>query len=164
MDEPYQARVSTVEDAVGELTTLACSGADWPYALVQLTEDTHHAPLPKEGHLGILPEGGTNTIACRGISQLEVCQLLQSDSQVIYPVGLNGHEIPLITSLPKSLANGTSLTGGKSIYLKVDILQSITGESDCKALPPGKHLSILIVSPSRPLCQNQKERSACPWK
>ena len=111
-----------------------------------LNEDTHHAPLPKEGNLGILPEGGTNSIACRRMSQLEVCQLLWSDSQVIYLLGLNGYKIPLITPLPKPLANGTSLTGGKSIYLKMDILQSIAGESDQKVLLPSKHPSILTVS------------------
>ena len=46
---PYQARVSTVEEVVRELTALASSGPNWPYALVWLNEDTHHAPLPKEG-------------------------------------------------------------------------------------------------------------------
>ena len=142
---PYQPRVSTVE-AVRELTALVSSGPNWPYTLVQLNEDTHHVPLPKEGHLGILPEGGTNRTTCRRISQLEVHQLLQAHLQVIYPVGLNGCEIPLITTLPGSLANGTSLTGGESIYLEVDILQSIAGESDQKALLPGKCPSILTAS------------------
>ena len=52
---PYQARVFTVEEAVRELTALVSSGPDWPYTLVQLNEDTHHAPLPREGHLDILP-------------------------------------------------------------------------------------------------------------
>ena len=60
--------------------------------------------------------------ACGRISQLEVCQLLVSGLQVAYPVGLNGCEEPITTSLPKSLANGISLTGGKSIYLEIDIL------------------------------------------
>ena len=44
------------------------------------------------------------------ISQLEVHQLLTSGLQVTYPVGLNGHEDPIITSLPESLANGIGLT------------------------------------------------------
>ena len=143
----YQARVPTVEEAVRELATLFSSGPDWPYALVQLNEDTCHAPLPREGHLGILPEGGTNSATCGRISQLEVCHLLISGLQVIYLVGLNGCEVPLITSLPKSLSNGTSLTGGKSIYLKMDILQSIVQESDWKAVPPGGCPSILMASP-----------------
>ena len=144
---PYQATVSTVEEAIRELTALASSGPNWPYTFVQLNKDTHHVPLPKKGHLGILPEGGTNRTACRRISQLEAHQLLWLDSQVVYWVGLNGHEIPLITTLPGSLANGTSLTGGKSVYLKVDILQSNVGESYQKASPTGECPSILMVSP-----------------
>ena len=59
------------------------------------------------------------------ISQLEVCQLLISGLQVAHPIGLNGCEEPLITSLPEFLANGISLTGGKSIYLEIDIPQPI---------------------------------------
>ena len=77
---PYQARVLTVEEAVRELTTLASSGPDWPYVLVWLNGDTCHMPLNREGHLGVLPEGGTNGAACRRISQLEVCQLLSCRS------------------------------------------------------------------------------------
>ena len=121
---PYQARLPTVEEAVRQLTTLVSSGPNWPYALVQLNRDTCHAPLPREGHISILPEGGTNSSACRWVSQLEVHQLLTSGLQVIYLIGLNGHEDLLITTLPESLANSTNLTGGKPIYLKVDILQS----------------------------------------
>ena len=44
-----------MEEAVRELTAWVSSGPNWPYALVQLNEDAHHAPLPKEGHLGVLP-------------------------------------------------------------------------------------------------------------
>ena len=75
---PCQARVYSMEEAVRELTAWVSSGPNWPYALVQLNEDTHHAPLPKEGHLGILPQGGTDITICRRISQLEVHQLLAS--------------------------------------------------------------------------------------
>ena len=70
---PYQARVPTMEEAVKQLTTLVSSGPDWPYALVQLNGDTCHAPLPREGHLSVLPRGGTSSAACRRVSQLEVC-------------------------------------------------------------------------------------------
>ena len=67
---------------------------------------------------------------CGRISQLEVHQLLISGQQVTYPIGLNGHEEPIITSLPEFLANGVSLTGGKSIYLESDIPQSLVEEPD----------------------------------
>ena len=80
----YQARVSTVEEAVSQLTTWVPSGSNWPYALVQLSRDTCHVPLPREGHLSILPEGGTNNATCRRASHLEVHWLLSSVSQVIY--------------------------------------------------------------------------------
>ena len=53
---PSQARVSSMEEAVGKLTAHALSGPDWPYTLVGLHEGTHHVPLPKEGHVGILPQ------------------------------------------------------------------------------------------------------------
>ena len=143
---PYQTRVPTVEEAVKQLTALVSSGLDWPYSLVWLNRDTSHVPLPREGHLCILPDGGTSSATCRRVSQLEVHQLLSSGLQVVYLVGLNGHEIPLITSLPKSLANSTNLPGGELIYLRVDILQSIVEGPEWKASPPGNCPSILMAT------------------
>ena len=103
---PCQARVPSMEEVVGKLTTWVFSGPNWPYMLVQLHKGTHHVPLPKEGHLGILPQRGVEATSCRQISQLEVCQLLISSPQVTYPIRLHGCEEPTITSLPESLANG----------------------------------------------------------
>ena len=87
--------------------------------------------------------------ACRKISQLKVYQLLISGLQVAYPKGLNGHEEPIITSLPESLASGISLTGGKSVYLEIDIPQSMAEEPDWKALPIGKCSTIIKASPHK---------------
>ena len=127
---PCQARVHSMEEAVGNLTAWVSSGPNWPYALAWLHKDTHHAPLPKEGHLGILPQRGVEMTTCGRISQLEICQLLISSLQVTYPIGLNRCEEPIITSLQKSLANGISLIGGKSIYLEIDIPQPLAEEPD----------------------------------
>ena len=137
-----------MQEAVRELTAWVSIGPNWPYALVWLNEVTCHAPLPKEWHLGILPQGEADMTACGIISQLEVCQFLTSGLQVAYPVGLNGHEDPIIISLPKSLANGISLTGGKSMYLEIDIQQPMVKEPDQKASPLGRCFKIII---SRPL-------------
>ena len=63
--------VSTMEEVVKQLTPLISTGPDWPYALVQLNGDAHHVPLPMEGHLSIMVEGSTSSVACRRISQLE---------------------------------------------------------------------------------------------
>ena len=46
---PSQARVSSMEEAVGKLTVWASSGPNWPYTLVQLHEGTCHTPLPRRG-------------------------------------------------------------------------------------------------------------------
>ena len=132
---PYQARVPTMEEAVKQFTTLISIRPDWPYALVWLNGDTCHTPLPREEHLSILVEGDTSSATCRRISQLEVCQLLSTGSQVVYLVGLNGCEVPVIASPPKSLAKGANLLGGKPIYLKVDIPQSIMEGPKLK-MPP----------------------------
>ena len=54
---------------------------------------------------------------------------------------------PVITSLPESLANGISLTGGKSMYLEIDIPQPMVKELDQKALPLDGCSTIIISSP-----------------
>ena len=109
----YQARVSTMEEAIKQLTPLTSTGPNWPYALVQLNGDTYHLPLPMEGHLSIMVKGSTSSVPYRRVNQLEVCQLLSSGSQVIYLMGLNGCQVPLIVFLPKSLAQGTTMLRGK---------------------------------------------------
>ena len=60
-----------MEEAVKKLTACASSGTDWPYSLVQLCKDPHHAPLPKNKHLGILTQGKVQETFCGQISQLK---------------------------------------------------------------------------------------------
>ena len=96
-------------------------------------------------------EGGTSGTACGRVSQLEVCQLLSLGSQVVYPVGLNGCQVPVIASPPESLAKGVNLLRGKPIYLKVNIPQSIVEGPELKAPPLASHSSsILTTSPIKP--------------
>ena len=144
---PCQARVPSMEEAVGKLTAWVSSGPDWPYTLVWLHKGTCHAPLPKEGHLGILPQRGAETTPCGQISQLEVCQLLVSGPQVTYSIGLSGCEESIITPLLESLANGISLTRGKSVYLEIDIPQSLAEEPDWKVPPIGELSTTIIARP-----------------
>ena len=137
-----------MEEEVKQLTALVSTGSDRPYTLVQLNGDTCYVPFPREGHLSILLEGGTSSATCERVSQLEVHQLLSLGSQVIYPVGFNGYEVPVIASPPELLAKGANMLGGQPIYLKVDIHQSIMERSELKVPPRGGHSSsILIASP-----------------
>ena len=74
----YQVQASTMEEAVGTLSTCISSGPDWPYVLAQLYEDSNHTPLPKGKHLGVLSQGKVEESPYRQISQLKVSQLLSA--------------------------------------------------------------------------------------
>ena len=161
---PSQTRVHSMEKAVGKLIAWASSEPNWPYTLVQLHEGTHYVPLHKEGHLGILPQRGVEVTPCQQISQLEVHQLLITGPQVVYPIGLNGCEEPIITSLIETLANGISLTGGKPIYLEIHIPPSLMKEPERKVLPICKVSTIMITSPHKSTPCNWKERAVWPWR
>ena len=141
-----------MEEVVKKLTTFTSSGADWPYTLAQLCKDPHHAPLPKNKHLGILPQGKVQETFCRQISQLEVCQLLATGSQVIYPIGLNGHNEPVITTLPELLDSGISLIASKHIYLGIDLPSPPSGgtrpkDATCQGHPYHPDNQSLQISP-----------------
>ena len=144
-----QARAATMEEAVEKLAACSSSGTNWPYTLVLLYGGPCHAPLPKDGHLGILSQKGAEGTPCGQISQLEVCQLLAAGPQVVYPVGLNGHDEPVVTTLPELLASGVSLTTSEYIYLGIDIPSPPVEELDQKILPLGKVSTILIASPCK---------------
>ena len=149
---PYQARVSMIDDAAKQLAQLASTGPNWPYALVQLSGDACHMPLPTEGHLSVMMEGNTSNVPYGKIHQLEVCQLLGSGSWVVYPEGLNGCQVPVVMTLPESLSNGVTMLEGESTFLQVDLSQFATKEQESKALSLGSGLSpTLAASPTRAL-------------
>ena len=55
------------------------------------------------------------------ISQLEVCQLLSARPQVVYPVGLNGTDEPVTTTLPEQLHSSASIITYEHPYMRIDI-------------------------------------------
>ena len=146
---PNQVTAATMEEAVKKLTACISSGTDWPYSLVQLYEGPHHAPLPKDKHLGILPQGKAEETPYGQISQLEVCQLLATGPQVVYHIGLNGHDEPIITTLPELLDSSISLITSKHIYLGIDIPSPPVEEPDQKIPPLSEVSTILITSPHK---------------
>ena len=146
---PNQVRAATMEEVVEKLTACPSSGVDWPYTLAQLYEGPHHALLPKEKHLGIFPQGKVEGSPCGQISQLKVCQLLATGPQVIYPIGLNGLDEPIITTLPELLDSSISVITSKHIYLKIDIPSPPVEEPDQKVPPLGEVSTILILSPPK---------------
>ena len=83
------------------------------------------------------------------ISQLKVCQLLATGPKVIYPIGLNRQDEPIITFLPEPLASGVSLTTSKSTYLGIDIPSPLVEEPYQKIPLLGKVSTILVASPHK---------------
>ena len=92
---------------------------------------------------------------CGQISQLEVCQLLAASPQVIYPLGFNGHDKPIITTLSEWLDSGISLVASKHIYLVIDIPSPPVEEPDQKMLPLKDIPTILITSPPKSLPKSE---------
>ena len=117
---PPQARASTVEEALGILSTCISSGPDWPFVLTQLYEGTNHAPLPKNKHLSILPRERQRAHV-GGSANLKVCQLLSAGPRVIYLVGLNESDQSVTIDLPGPLHSGSSVTTDEHPYIKIDI-------------------------------------------
>ena len=144
---PNQTRASTMEEVVEKLAACPSSRSDWPYTLAQLYEGSGHAPLPKGKHLGILPQGKGKETSCGWISQLNICQLLSTGPQVVYPSGLNGHDEPIITTLPEPPSSSTSIIASKHPYLEINIPPN--GESDTKVLPIGEASIIQTTNPHK---------------
>ena len=110
-----------------------------------------HSPCttPQGGVLGHATSERGRGSPLWALSQLEVCQLLVTGPQVVYPVGLNGQDEPVITSLPELLASGISLTTGEPICLGIDIPSPPVEELDQKIPPLGKVSTILVASPHK---------------
>ena len=87
---PYQACISTLDEAAKKLTLVITSSENWAYAFVWFNKDAQHIPFPKEGHLSAMIEGAPSRVTCGHLCQLEVHLLLQLECQVVYPEGLNG--------------------------------------------------------------------------
>ena len=146
---PNQVRATTIEEAVDSLTAYTSSGVDWPYTLTQLCEDPHLAPLPKNKHLGILPQGKAQETFCGWIRQLKVHQLLAASPQVVYPIGLNGKDKPIITIIPDLLGSSISLITSEHNYSEIDIPLPPMEEPDRKMPPLKDFPTVLVTSPHK---------------
>ena len=141
-----------MEEAVGTLSAYISSGPNWLFALTQLYEGSSHTPLPKGKHLGILPQGKAEESPFGQISQLKVCQLLSAGPQVVYPVGLNGNDKPVMITLPELLHSSTSITANEHPYMRIDIPLPPPEEPEHTTLPLGKvHIIPAANSPKIPL-------------
>ena len=145
---PCQARVPTLDGVARKLTLITSSSSNWPYTFVHFNGDAHHVPLPKEGHLSAMTYWMPSNIPFGWIHQLEVHQLLHLEAQVIYPEGLNGCLVLVITSLPKSLAHSANVLNDEPIFLQVDLSQFAMEEPEFKVPFPSSDFT--STSPTCP--------------
>ena len=140
-----------MEEAIGTLSACISSGPNWPYALAQLYEGSNHTPLPKDKHIGILPQGKVEESPYGQISQLKVCQLLSTRPQVVYPVGLNGGNMLVTITLPEPLHSSSSITTNEHPHMGIDIPLLSPEEPECTTLPLGRvHPIPAITTPKTP--------------
>ena len=139
-----------MEEAIGTLSACISSGLNWPYVLAQLYEGSNHTPLPKDNHLGVLPQGKVEDRPYGQINQLEVCQLLSAGPQVIYPVGLNKGNQPFTIDLPELLHSDSSITTDEHPHMRIDIPLLSPEDTECTTLPLGGAHAILAATTPKP--------------
>ena len=126
-----QARMVSMGEALEALSSHTPKGSDWPY------EGANHMPLPKDGHVCVLPQG--EAVSPSGwISQLKVCQLLSTGPSVVFPMELNGGSQSVTIDLPESLHMGSSVITDGYPYIEVNIPTLVPKEQGNANLPPGK--------------------------
>ena len=150
---PHQTWASTMEEAIGTLSACFPSRPNWPYALAHLYKGSNHTSLPKDKHLGILPQGKVEESPYGQISQLEVHQLLSAGPWIVYPVGLNGSNQRVTITLPELLHGSSSITTNKHPHLRIDIPFLSPEEQEHTTLPLGR------VHPIQPITTPKT-----PWK
>ena len=148
---PHQVQVSTMEKAIGTLSACISSGPDWPYAPAQLYKGSNHTPLPKDKHIGVLPQGKAEENPYGEISKLKVCQLLSARPRVIYPVGINGGDQPVTITLPELLHSVSSITSDEHPHMRIDTPLLSPEETEHTTLPVGRaHTIPSATTPKTP--------------
>ena len=137
-----QARMVLMGEALETLSSLTPKGSDWPYILIQSYEGANHTPLPKDGHVCVLPQGEVGSPSGQ-ISQLKVHQLLSAGLSVVFRVELNGGKQSVTIDLPESLHMGSSVITDEYPYIEVNIPTLVPEEWNNTNSPLGEKSTTL---------------------
>ena len=132
-----QARMVLMGEALEALSSHTPKGSDWPYILIQLYKGANHMPLPKDGHVCVLPQGEAESPSGQ-ISQLKICQLLSAGPSVVFPMELNQGDQSVTIDLPESLHMGSSVITDEYPYIEVNIPTLVPKEQGSAILPLGE--------------------------
>ena len=139
-----QTRMVLMGEALEALSSHTPEGSDWPYILIQLYEGANHTPLPKDGHVCVLPQG--EVVSPSGqISQLKVHQLLSTGPSVVFPMELNGGDQSVTIDLMESLHMSSSVITDKYPYIKVNIPTLVPKEQGNANSPLGEKYDTAIA-------------------
>ena len=122
-----------------------------------VSTDLQHISLFNARHISILVDGTPGRSTCGQPSQLEVCQLLQLGSEVVYPEGLNGGLELVWVTLPK-LPIWEAESTGKATQLQITLPRTTQGDSP-KAIPVWL---LMLVSSPHSVTECPSERVAGP--
>ena len=106
---PSQTLLPSLEEVVRKLTLLINTREDWPCTFAWVCKDLQHIPLSNARHISVMVDGACSRSTCGCLSQLEVHQLLQLGSEVVYPEGLNGVLEPAMGSSPQTTNLGCGI-------------------------------------------------------
>ena len=134
--DSHQARMVLMGEALEALSSHTPEGSDWPYILIQLYEGTNHMPLPKDGHICVLPQGEAESPSGQ-ISQLKICQAISC-----FPMELNWGNQSVTIDLPESLHMGSSVIAGEYPYIQVNIPTLVPKEQGNANSPLGEKCDI----------------------
>ena len=132
-----QARMVLMGEALEALSSHTPKGSDWPYILIQSYKGANHMPLPKDGHICVLPQGEAESPSGQ-ISQLKICQLLSTGPSVVFPMELNQGNQSVTIDLPESLHMGSSVITDEYPYIEVNIPTLVPKEQGNANSPLGK--------------------------
>ena len=132
-----QARMVSMGEALEALSSHTPEGSDWPYVLIQSYEGTNHMPLPKDGHICVLPQGEVGNLSGQ-ISQIKIHQLLSAGPSVVFPMELNQGDQSVTIDLPESLHMGSSVINDEYPYIEVNIPTLVPKEQGNANSPLGK--------------------------
>ena len=132
-----QARKVLMGEALEALSSHTLKGSDWPCILVQSYEGANHTPLPRDGHVCVLPQGEVGNLS-GWISQIKIHQLLSTRLSVVFPMELNQGNQSVTIDLPESLHMGSSVINDEYPYIEVNIPTLVPKEQGNTNLPLGE--------------------------
>ena len=140
-----QTLLSLLEEAAKKLTLLINTGDNWPYAFVQLCEDSQCIPLSDPGHISIMVDGAPSRSACGHPGSLQASPVWQwggipeglnedfkliwvpIPKQSVWDVESTNEPVMLWVNLPRTTHGDVTMAAPQWSLMLISCLHSVTG-------------------------------------